>query len=101
MYSIGLSFGTAFVTASSIIGAEELSESALSAVGIEKDKVFGDPLPSLSTFNGESTITVATASASATAPASKRGASRGATATNKRVLILSVTSLTSCCTRRA
>ena len=84
MYSIGLSFGTAFVTASSIIGAEELSESALSAVGIEKDKVFGDPLPSLSTFNGESTITVATASASATAPASKRGASRGATATNKK-----------------
>ena len=80
IYTIGLPFGTAFITASSIIGAEELSESALSAVGIEKDKVFGNPLPSLSTFNGESTTSVATASAPATALTGKRGSSRGGTA---------------------
>ena len=79
MYVIGLSFGKAFLTASSIIGAEELSESALSAVGIEKDYVFGHPLPSLATFNGESTTAVLATSASTAAPAGKRGSPRGGT----------------------
>jgi paired amphipathic helix protein Sin3a len=81
IYSIGLPFGTAFVAASSIIGAEELSESALNAVGVDKEGVFGKPLPALATFTGDSTTTVDVAAAPAAAPApAKRGSSRGSVA---------------------
>jgi hypothetical protein len=63
MYVVGLCFGTAFVKPSSIIGGEELSPAALTALGVtpgatpEMDPTVGGvALPNVSTYSGDPAV---------------------------------------------